>query len=113
MLGLLLTVVAVSAQSVESAQDSKLLLPGDGPIRSGNYLLTYAHVLTNNVPLYPEPSDAAAGIAPIRSLGAGYVWVSLAIPGHSRKTGKPGTAQLGRIRPRLTWRSIHLDVSMV
>ena len=80
MLGLLLTVVAVSAPSVASAQDSKLLLPGDGPIRSGNYLLTYARVLTNNVPLYRSPSDAAAGIAPTRSLGTGYVWVSLADP---------------------------------
>jgi hypothetical protein len=46
----------------------------------GNYLLTYAHVLTNNVPLYRSPSDAAVGIAPTRSLGAGYVWVSLADP---------------------------------
>ena len=80
MLGLLLTVVAVSAQSVASAQDSGLSLPGDGPIRSGNYLLTYAHVLTNNVPLYKSPSDAAAGLAPTRLLGAGYVWVSLADP---------------------------------
>ena len=61
MLGLLLTVVALSAPSVASAQASKLLLPGDGPIGSGNYLLTYAHVLTDNVPLYRCPSDAAAG----------------------------------------------------
>ena len=61
MLGLLLTVVAVSAPSVASAQDSKLLLPGDGPSRSGNYMLTYAHVLTNNGPLYRCPSGAVAG----------------------------------------------------
>ncbi len=39
---------------------------------------TYAFVVTNNVPVYAHPSHAAAGESPVRSLGAGYLWVSLA-----------------------------------
>ena len=42
--------------------------------------LAYAYVVTNNVPVYAHPSQAAAGLPPIRSLGAGYLWVSLASP---------------------------------
>jgi len=72
--GLLLTVVALSAPGVASAQDGKLSGPGGGPLGSGYYLPTYAHVLTDNVPLYRSISDAAAGIAPIRSLGRDYMW---------------------------------------
>jgi lipoprotein-anchoring transpeptidase ErfK/SrfK len=40
--------------------------------------LTYAHVITEDAPVYADPSHAASGEAPIRSLGAGYLWVSLA-----------------------------------
>jgi hypothetical protein len=38
----------------------------------------YAHVVTGNVPVYSHPSQAWAGDAPVRSLGTGYLWVSLA-----------------------------------
>ena len=40
--------------------------------------LTYAFVVTHNVPVYAHPSQAAAGGLAVRSLGAGYLWVSLA-----------------------------------
>lgn len=38
---------------------------------------TYAHVVTSNVPVYASPQDAAAGLPPVRTLGAGYLWVSV------------------------------------
>ncbi|HMR66406.1 MAG TPA: L,D-transpeptidase [Anaerolineae bacterium] len=40
--------------------------------------LTYARVITGNVPVYASPADAVAGQAAIRQLAPGYVWVSLA-----------------------------------
>lgn len=40
--------------------------------------LTYARVITGNVPVYQHPLQATLGLSPVRSLAAGYVWVSLA-----------------------------------
>jgi len=38
---------------------------------------TYARVVARYAPVYANPEDAALGRPPRRSLGAGYVWVSL------------------------------------
>jgi hypothetical protein len=40
--------------------------------------LTYAWVVTANVQVYANPGDSANGIAAVRSLGAGFLYVSLA-----------------------------------
>lgn len=40
--------------------------------------LTYAHVITGEVPVYTDPTDAVLGTTPARSLGTGYLWLSLA-----------------------------------
>jgi len=40
--------------------------------------LTYAKVVTHHTPVYEHPLYEAMGLGPSRSLGAGYVWVSLA-----------------------------------
>ncbi len=40
--------------------------------------LTYAYLVTTNVPVYAHPAHAASGEPPVRTLGAGYLWVSLA-----------------------------------
>lgn len=53
-----------------------LLAPGLG--NSSILPLTYAYVITDDVPVYAHPSLAAVGGAPARSLGKGYLWVSLA-----------------------------------
>ena len=41
--------------------------------------LTYAYVLTNNVPVYAGPiaPGSLEALNPVRTLGAGYLWVSL------------------------------------
>jgi hypothetical protein len=39
---------------------------------------TYARIITGNVPIYQDPGHASQGIAPIRAMDAGYVWVTLA-----------------------------------
>jgi len=39
--------------------------------------LTYARVLTNEVPVYTAPLATLEGHTPIRTLGTGYLWVSL------------------------------------
>ena len=39
---------------------------------------TYARVITGNVPIYQDPLHASQGLKPIRSIDAGYVWVTLA-----------------------------------
>jgi hypothetical protein len=40
--------------------------------------LTYARVLTGNVPIYSQPIHASQGLSPTRTLDPGYVWVTLA-----------------------------------
>jgi lipoprotein-anchoring transpeptidase ErfK/SrfK len=42
--------------------------------------LTYARVITGGAPVYQHPLHATQGITPIRSLDAGYVWVTLVQP---------------------------------
>ncbi len=40
----------------------------------------YAQVITGEVPVYAHPLHATTGITPARSLGTGYLWVTLADP---------------------------------
>lgn len=68
-------VLARAGIELQPARDG--LLPasaGDKPILP----LTYAYVITDNVPVYSDPAQAMLGIPPVRSLGSGYLWVSLA-----------------------------------
>ena len=39
--------------------------------------LTYAQVRENAVPVYAQPQDEAAGLAPVRITRPGFMWVSL------------------------------------
>lgn len=39
--------------------------------------LTYARVLTDHVPVYSSPLQISEGLSPVRTLGSGYLWVSL------------------------------------
>jgi hypothetical protein len=43
--------------------------------------LTYARVITGDVPVYGHPIHAVQGLAPVRSLDPGYVWVSVSETG--------------------------------
>jgi hypothetical protein len=38
---------------------------------------TYAQVIQDNTPVYGHPAEAASGLPPKRSLGIGYIWVSV------------------------------------
>jgi len=67
-----------SARSGVELQPARDGLLADSPDNLPALSLTYAFVITNNVPVYAHPSQALAGEPPIRSLGAGYLWVSLA-----------------------------------
>jgi hypothetical protein len=76
LLGLILTLSWVSGVGLAESPDQSAMLSGlsssntdDPPILP----YTYARVVTNNVLVYET-----TGITPVRSLGAGYVWVSLA-----------------------------------
>lgn len=42
--------------------------------------LTYAHVVAAEAPVYADPAHAVLGMPPVRSLGTGYLWLSLANP---------------------------------
>ena len=78
-IGVLLALTLVSGIASARASDPAPLF--DGPVTVSYDALDlpmYAHVVTGNVPVYSQPSLAAAGAAPVRSLGAGYLWVSLA-----------------------------------
>jgi len=59
------------------ARDGLFAAKGSG---DSGLSLTYAYVVTGNVPVYAHPAHAAAGLPPVRSLAAGYLWVSLASP---------------------------------
>ena len=74
-LGLVLTLSWVSSMVLAEALDQPTLSepPNSDPNTSPILPLTYARAVTHNVLVY-NTSD----ITPVRSLGAGYVWVSLA-----------------------------------
>jgi hypothetical protein len=80
VVGLMLAMMAVGG--IASARTGVELPPArDGLLelsRGDNSILplTYAYVITNDVPVYASPSLAAVG-EPVRTLGAGYLWVSL------------------------------------
>lgn len=87
--GFLLALVLVggiaSAQPSDSAPSSGgPAAPGPGSVN----LPIYAHVVTGNVPVYSSPSQAALGEPPVRLLGAGYLWVSLANSGPVLQDGQ-------------------------
>lgn len=82
MIGILLTFgamggIALAREGVELPPVRDGLLAESGSSQSV-LPLTYAYVVTQSVPVYAHPSHAAAGQPPIRSLGSGYLWVSLA-----------------------------------
>lgn len=65
---------ALTAQTASAAQmqpGGRALNTGSQPSESNT--LTYAWVVTANVPVYANPGDAA----PVRDLGAGFLYVSL------------------------------------
>ena len=82
VLGLLLVASLVSG--VASARSGDEMAPSRDGLRpagadvKGVLPLTYAYVITSHVPVYTSPQDEALGVPPVRSLGAGYLWVSLA-----------------------------------
>ncbi|PKN45255.1 MAG: hypothetical protein CVU58_08670, partial [Deltaproteobacteria bacterium HGW-Deltaproteobacteria-16] len=48
------------------------------PERTGDVLsLTYAQILGDAVPVYGQPQDERAGVAPVRVTRPGFMWVSL------------------------------------
>jgi LysM repeat protein len=51
------------------------LLPQDRPQAVSSY--TYARVVQENAPVYGHPGDAAEGVPPQRTLGTGFIWVSI------------------------------------
>jgi hypothetical protein len=73
--GMLLMLLALSgiAQAQPAAAQPARARAADAPILS----LTYAYVVTGNVPVYASPADESIGLPPVRTLGAGYLWVSL------------------------------------
>jgi lipoprotein-anchoring transpeptidase ErfK/SrfK len=79
--GILVALAAVSGIAWAQPSDEPAW---EGQVASGQdawgLSFVYAQVITGNVPVYRQPADALAGMAPVRSLGAGYVWVSLADP---------------------------------
>ena len=81
MLGIVLVLGAVGG--IASARSGVERLPAQSGLMEHNQSdasvlpLTYAYVITANVPVYASPADAASGAEPVRSLGAGYLWVSL------------------------------------
>ena len=82
LLGVILAAGVVSGSA--SAREGVKLPPARAGLFAGQGsgepipLLTYAFVVTNNVPVYAHPSHAVSGEPPVRTLGAGYLWVSLA-----------------------------------
>jgi lipoprotein-anchoring transpeptidase ErfK/SrfK len=68
----LFMMLAIASQ-VATAQSSAAPVPQTGTTPKPSSTLTYAWVVTNNVPVYATPGDAA----PVRDLGAGFLYVSL------------------------------------
>jgi lipoprotein-anchoring transpeptidase ErfK/SrfK len=69
--------IASARTGVELPPSRDGLLSSSGGDQS-SLPLTYAYVVTNNVQVYADPEQAAIGAEPVRSLGVGYLWVSLA-----------------------------------
>jgi len=64
-----------AADYLAESSPEPVLLPVTG---SGDVVpFTYARVVQDNVAVYGHPSEAAQGLPPKRSLGVGYVWVSV------------------------------------
>jgi hypothetical protein len=79
---------APSAMMCNSDADQQLCQPAAQPspstlapapiVTSASILpFTYAYVITGPVALYANPADVDQGIAPVRTLAKGYVWVRL------------------------------------
>ncbi len=75
---LMLTNHIASAQSIAEQPAVQSMLGAAGNDTRSILPLTYAWIVTSNVSVYASPSDAAAGLPPVRSLGAGFLYVSLA-----------------------------------
>jgi hypothetical protein len=78
IVGMCLALAVSGIASAQSGLEHRGLSPraqSDEPPVS----LTYAYVLTNNVPVYASPiaPGSLEALNPVRSLGAGYLWVSL------------------------------------
>lgn len=83
-LSVLLT-LAVSSITAEAACDvdkgqARVPAPPANPQLSVLVPFAYAQTTFPTVPVYASPTDELAGIAPIRLLGNGFVWLSLADP---------------------------------
>lgn len=79
-LGLVMSAVGVVAAGEGGTADGSLdqELSISGVISRSLPSLAYARVVSDEAPVYADPAQAALGISPTRSLGTGYVWVSLA-----------------------------------
>lgn len=75
--------VALAQENIEAQPSRRTLFAGEDGDAS-TPLPTYAYVLADNVQVYPHPLSATLGetahgaLRPVRSLGTGYLWVSLA-----------------------------------
>ena len=82
ILGLGLTWLAIGNVALAHLPDSPDFPPptqrSSPPDYEGLSSPIYARVLTGNVPVYQHPLDARQGVDPLRTLDAGYVWVTLA-----------------------------------
>jgi len=82
LLGVVMALVLMSG--VAAARPGESVRPALEGLSSGRAVsssvvgLTYAYVITANVPVYADPSHQALNLPPSRSLGAGYLWISLA-----------------------------------
>ncbi len=89
MLALASPVLAASSPTHHLAcrrLDPEACLPSDGrrppvitPVKPGRGLLAYAYakVVISNTPVYSHPADALAGYPPKRTLGTGFIFVSV------------------------------------
>ena len=79
-LGLILTISRLAlAHSITPPYAGLPKIPSKPPPDSEKLLsLTYARVLTGNVPVYSDPLHVTTGVSPTRLINTGYVWVTLA-----------------------------------
>jgi hypothetical protein len=73
----LFMLLAVTCQ-IATAQSPAAMIVSSPAQASSGLPMTYAWVVTANVQVYANPGDSANGIAAVRSLGAGFLYVSLA-----------------------------------
>jgi len=76
-IGLIVT-LAVTSHSAAAQATAPQIVTNAGKSANVTSTLTYAWVVTANVQVYANPGDSANGIAAVRSLGAGFLYVSLA-----------------------------------